>query len=217
MKTSCALFLLLIASSASAQYYRPYHRGYGGYGGGYASTPAQGYAYGMASIARAQGQYNLQTAQAAIAAQQAYSAALDNKLKATQTYFEMRKMNHDYVAAEAAARHPVNTNYITPGIGPKIAPLSVSQLDPVTGQIGWTPALMAPEYASYRQPFDEYFHARAEHRSTANAAAIPHLRDASSGLMAELNKHIDAIHPQDWVDAKRLVEGLLNEATKPAS
>ena len=65
---------------------------YAVFGGGHASTAAEGYANGMSthSIGRL---YNLQTSQAAINAEQARSMNLDNRLKGTQTYFEMRKVN----------------------------------------------------------------------------------------------------------------------------
>src|SRR5437762_406960 len=101
-----AVICVGFVGALSAQYNRPYYNRY--YGGGsihaYSSTAAEGAAYGMAEMTRAQGQYNMMTAQAAVTGQQAYSAALDNKLKATQTYFEMRRINQEATAAERNAR-----------------------------------------------------------------------------------------------------------------
>src|SRR6516164_7989583 len=88
------LALVAIVSSAHAQavvgnYYNPY----GVYGGGHASTAAEGYANGVGNIMQSAGMYNLQTSQAAINVEQARSMNIDNNLKGTQTYFEMRKIN----------------------------------------------------------------------------------------------------------------------------
>src|SRR6266496_1264631 len=89
-----ALNLVALVPSARAQavvgnYYNPY----GVYGGGHASTAAEGYANGVGNVMQSAGMYNLQTSEAAINAEQARSMNIDNNLKGTQTYFEMRKIN----------------------------------------------------------------------------------------------------------------------------
>jgi hypothetical protein len=170
----------------------------------------------MAEVTRAQGQYNLQTAQAAQAAQQAYSQQLDNKLKATQTYFEMRKMNREYTQAEEAARRKA-AGYGSPAIAPKYPTLTSSQLDPVTGEIGWTSALSDPYYSQYRKQFEDFFRARADHSLGNRSAAMEQLQIASNEMMAHLNQNIDSVRPQEWVDAKRLIEALMREARMPSS
>ena len=91
-----ATVLLTSVDFSQAQYYR---RRYGGGGGG---TAASNYMYGMSSVIQSEGAYNLMTAQAAIAAQQAEAQYLQNRLAATQTYFEMRKMNKQYRDEERA-------------------------------------------------------------------------------------------------------------------
>ncbi|MBS0210451.1 MAG: hypothetical protein JSS27_16025 [Planctomycetes bacterium] len=208
--------LCATAQVASAQYYRPYRHGYRGYGGyGYATSPMQGMAYGAAAMTAAQGQANLANAQAAQAQQQAYQMALDNKLKATETYFEMRRVNREAQKAEHDARYPAQM-YGSPSLAPKPVQLSATQLDPVTGSIAWTPLLMSPEYASYREPIDGFFRKRAEHLSTGGPSAISDLRRASSAMMDQLNKNINNIKPQDWVDAKRLLDALMQTANMPA-
>ncbi len=48
---------------------------------------------GMSEAIRAEGQYNLLTSEAAINAQQAASMDIDNQVKWTNAYFEMRRIN----------------------------------------------------------------------------------------------------------------------------
>src|SRR5579863_7660815 len=61
------------AAAGGGRWYEPYgYGGYGGYGyGGFASTPAQGYMQGMASVIRAEGQAAQYQSQAAINYEQA--------------------------------------------------------------------------------------------------------------------------------------------------
>ena len=84
--------------AVSAAYGTPF------YGGSHASTAAEGYANGMAAMVQSAGSYNLNTSQAAMNLESARSQALDNDLKGTQTYFEMRNINTTQRKAEEGAR-----------------------------------------------------------------------------------------------------------------
>ncbi|MFM7108381.1 MAG: hypothetical protein ACKOZU_07250, partial [Planctomycetaceae bacterium] len=82
---------------------------WGGYGfnrGGYASTAGQGAAYGMAEMMRAQGTENLLNSQAAKNWEEAKTLEIQNRMRWTETYFEMRKTNREARAAEDGP--PVN-------------------------------------------------------------------------------------------------------------
>lgn len=164
------------ASSASAQYApyagfrytRPYGYGgyspysYYGYGGG---TVAGSYATGMGNLIRAQGAYNEQTAQAAVTAQGAYSMALDNRLKAAQTYDELQAMNRQQAAEKKQRDSEIWAKNVPP---PKRPRLSASQLDPVTGEINWDPLLLDPKFADYRNKLQLLFTQRAKDPSSVS-------------------------------------------------
>ena len=96
---------LLMASAASAQFY-----GLGGWVGGWGgswgpgSTPMGSYMAGMGEAIRAEGQYNLMSSQAAINLQEAQSQNIDNQLKWTNTYFEMRRVNEAYANSSRGPR-----------------------------------------------------------------------------------------------------------------
>src|SRR5262245_26341410 len=87
--TACVLFLL--PAVASAQYW----------GGDYhSSTLEEGMQRGHADVVRSYGMANLLNSQAAQNYEQARKDYLDNRLKATQTYFEMRRYHDEAVKAQ---------------------------------------------------------------------------------------------------------------------
>ena len=141
--------------------YGQYYRGGGG-GMGRATTPAQAYAYGVSSIVRSQGQYNLATAQAAIAAEQANQLAIQNRVNATKAYFEMRQINKDY---QNSQRGQVSQQSMAAYYEhQKPRKLSPSQLDPVTGQIRWPVLLKDEAYQPYREQMQSIFTLWAHHQ-----------------------------------------------------
>jgi hypothetical protein len=80
---------------------------FGGFGfnrGGYASTAAQGADYGMSEMMRAQGYQNLQNSEAAKNWEDAKTLEIQNRLRWTETYFDMRKENREKRAEENGPR-----------------------------------------------------------------------------------------------------------------
>ena len=84
--------IAMVASPAEAQHYH------------HAGTVESARLHGWADIFRAAGDYNLRTAKAASEWESARSANLRNRLDSTETYFEQRRMNKQYRAAERSPR-----------------------------------------------------------------------------------------------------------------
>ncbi len=190
-----ALVIAGLSGPVAAQYRyygrRPYVAyGYGGYGYGYGATTAAGsYAMGMGEALRGAGAYNVMTAEAAKLAQEAKQAEIKTRQQATESFFELRRMNREYTAAEAAARKPVAP---TGSTKERLAELSqrrrltVAQLDPVTGQIAWPEILMNPALTPLRTLVDEQFALHAAGRPISHAniqASITKLRQALDELV----------------------------------
>jgi hypothetical protein len=198
-----AVAILLSAADFGQAQYR---RRYGGGGG----TAASAYMNGMSSVIQAEGAYNLMSAQAAIAAQQAESQYLQNRLAATQTYFEMRKMNKQYRDEERAK--PMSSEALThyyEQMKPKR--MAATQVDPVTGQISWPVPLQDEAYASYREQLDSFYKLRAEHKDFN----YNDVRLAAEGMQTEFKKHLDEFAPQDFEKSNRFLEELAVEAHYP--
>jgi hypothetical protein len=193
--------------TAFGQYY-----GRGG-GGGYgrASTPAQAYAYGVGAIVRSQGQYNLATAQAAVAAEQANQLAIQNRVDATKAYFELKQINKDYHDSQRGhASQQSMAQYYEQQKPKKLPP---SQLDPVTGQIRWPVLLRAEDYQPYREQMEAMFKLWAHHQDLNRSEVLK----TSEAMQAELKKHIGELPPQDFEDAHKFIETLAYEAHYPAA
>src|SRR5262245_8055122 len=122
-----ALVVCVLPAAASAQYW----------GEGYhSSTLEEGIQRGHADVVRSYGMANLLNSQAAQNFEQARKDYLDNRLKATQTYFEMRRYHDEAVKAQRST--PLSYDqYVR--LAREDAPMALTptQLDPLTGSVGW--------------------------------------------------------------------------------
>lgn len=198
--------------SATAQY------GYFPYAGGYyrASTPAESYARGYADVVRSAGLYNLATSRAMINAEEARRKNFENRKLWTETYFEMRRMNREYTAAERAQR-PRATPEDLVRFAQERAPdrLNSVQLNPVTGELEWPGLLQSDQYARQRAVLDELFVKR--HASTRlSPEEYQQVQQEAGAMMEMLRENIRSAPPEEYVKARRFIESLAYEARFPA-
>src|SRR5947209_12006414 len=91
-KATLTIAIVLTASTLKAQYW------VNGYGSG-PSTAAQSYAAGYADVVRAAGEAEVNDSIAAGNYADARSKEIDNRLKGTQTYFQMKDINKKWQEA----------------------------------------------------------------------------------------------------------------------
>lgn len=188
------------------------------YGGGTsASTVSQANSMGMADLVQAAGQASLNTSAAAINLEQARSMNLDNQMKSTTTYFEMRKANTAYRKAEDA-RFPGLSTEDSWRVAQMNTPkrLRSTELDPVTGKIYWPMQFENPTFQSYRQQIDQLFVQRETVHGSIGYENYTAIQQATNALMAELNKNIGKYSPGDFLRMKSFIESLAFESTLPA-
>ena len=176
-----------------------------------ASTAAEGYARGVGDVISAAGQYNVATSQANINNQTATSMAIDNKMKWTNTYFEMRKVNSQ---ARAAERGPTATTEDWIRHSKMAAPkrLNSVALDPIDGRVRWPPVLTLDEFAPYRKPIEQFYAHRAASGVTAGYQDFLQLEHTTSAMLDELKKHVREIPDTDYSIARNFIESLGYEA-----
>jgi len=181
--------------------------GWGGYGGG--GTAAGSYLNGMANVVRSAGYYNVMNSVAAQNWEQAYSYDLDNRLKATNTYFEMRRVN---AAAKAEARPPAASAEDLARYAAAMAPkrLTSSELDPVTGEVNWPAILTDGRYAKLRENVDQLFSQRQA--TSGGAGDYRATVTAIEALRAALLKNIDNYSPNMYIEARNFLDSLQYEA-----
>jgi hypothetical protein len=178
-----------------------------GYSSGYgSSTYEEGVQRGFADIVRSAGAANLMNSEAAKNYEDARKKYIENRLQATETYFEMRRVNQE---SRAALRpRPLSTEqYVR--LARQQAPerLSVSQLDPLSGTIGWPRVLMSERYKADRELLQTLF----KERSRGVAHNYEEIREACDALLAKLKADASRIDANDFIRAKNFVDSLSYE------
>ena len=199
-----------IAPASRTNYY-----GGGGWGGGYhASTAAEGRLRGMGDLVRSRGEANLSNSAAAINYTQAQSNYIENRAQYTKTYFEMRKANKAYRAAEKGPP-PTMEQLVRFAQAGKPKPLSPSELNTVTGSIRWPMALRADQFAEQRSELESAF-ARRGSAGVIGTDDYATVRNVTNTMLADLKKQIRDLPAQDYSNAQQFLSSLAYEATQPA-
>ncbi len=192
---------------------------WGGYGynrgGGYASTAQQAAAYGYSAMMRAQGQENLMNSAAAKNWEQAKTMEIQNRLRWTETYFEMRKVNKEARAAEAGPR--VTQDQAIRMAQSSLPPrLGSTELDPVTGHIDYPIILTQDIYDEYRRRLDTLFAHRAAAGGSIQYNDLKEIETTVSKFIDTLKEHVREYAGGDYGRARTFLESLVREAKMPA-
>jgi hypothetical protein len=209
-RAALAAMVALHAAAASAQW--------GGFGfnrGGYASTAGQAAAYGMSEMARAQGTENLLNSEAAKNWEEAKTLDIQNKMRWTETYFDMRKVNRDSRAAEAG---PSVTQEQAIRMARMAAParLNSTQLDPVTGHITYPIVLLDTPYTAYRDHLDGLFADRAASGGSIGYEKFQEIQTTVSQFIDALKQNVKKYAAGDYGQARTFLDSLAHEARMPA-
>ena len=190
-----ALVVGVLAPGASAQYF-------GDSGQTFSSTVEEGIQRGHADVVRSYGMANLLNSQAANQIEQARRAYIENRLKATQTYFEMRRYNEE--ARRAMRSTPLSLEqYVRLAREQAPEPLTATQLDPLTGTISGPAPLRAPAYEAFRRRIERLFQDRA-----TGYMVYGEIHQAVLEFQDALKQAVDALPANDYVDAKKFLDSL---------
>ena len=122
----------------------------------WATTPDQGFSYGIARIVQAEARYNLDTSEAAINFSEARRREMENFQKWTETYFMVRRINREARAIERGKR-PTEADFFRYAQIGRPHRLTPSELDPITGYIAWPLLLRGPDLDKARTSLDQVF------------------------------------------------------------
>lgn len=199
LRLASLLFFLVLATRAQGQYYDGYGTGAYSY---HASTAEEGVQRGYADIVRSQGMANLLNSQAAKEWEGARKEYIDNRLRATQTYFEMRRVNAEYQNANRPSPLSMES-YVRLARQQAPDPLSTSQLDALSGAIGWPAALRKPEYDALRQQLDKLFQQRA-----GGFLDYQGIHDTCEKMLTLLKAEVMALPSNEYLAARKFIESL---------
>ncbi len=201
-----AAALLLAAAGISTTYAQPGN--YNGYFPGYysASTAAEGFQNGRSNVIRAQGQFLLDSSQAASQFEDAYSKDIDNRYKTTQAYFDLRRMNREGRAAEAGPR-PTQADLVRWAQAGKPKSLTSSEMNPNNGELLWPKVLTIDAFADGRDVIQGLM---ADGAKYGGLSLDQSMKAASTcdTMLAELKTRISDFKPNMYLEAKNFLESL---------
>lgn len=178
------------------------------WGGGYhASTAAEGAARGMADVVRSAGAANVMNSEAAKNYETARSQNLDNRLKYTKTYFEMKQYNKDYRDATKAPR-PTSEQLFRLAKEATPKTLTPDQLDPVTGQIKWPEVLLASDFNQCRKSLEGLYAERAGASDKINLDQYNEIRQSIKEMQDLLKGKLSDLPPQVFSSTNAFIKQL---------
>jgi hypothetical protein len=190
-------FLLIVLPGAAA-----FAQGFGDSMMPYSSTLEEGVQRGYADVVRSYGMANLLNSQAANQIEQARKANIENRLRATQTYFEMRRYNTEARRAERGS--PLSTEqYVRLARLQAPEPLTATQLDSLTGTISWPAPLRAPAYEEFRRRIERLFQDRA-----TGYVVYGEIQQVIEAFAAQLQEDLMKFPANDYVAAKKFLDSL---------
>jgi hypothetical protein len=211
-------------ATVSPYYQTPYYGGGGWGGGGYGgwgfnngvgSTAFGSYAAGMGQAIRAQGQYNALTAEAAVNLEEAKKREIENRLRWTNAYYEMRKMNQSWTESQRAPKLSTD-EWARLARDAAPARLTASSLDPVSGHVNWPLALQTGPYQDSRAELDLLFAQRAATHGAMGVDAHRQIRATVDAMLAMLKSQIRELDSRSYLDARNFLNSLAYEADFPA-
>jgi hypothetical protein len=123
-----------------------------------ASTAAEGYQRGAASVISAAGEASLNASQARINNQDAYSMAIDNSTKSVNAFWEQKEIYNQHLQQKIDQSDMKRTAYLAKhGLGT----LTPEEFDRTTGTVTWPKVLEQKSYDQYRNALDQLFKQRA--------------------------------------------------------
>ena len=182
-----------------------------------AATAGESWSRGVADVVRSQGQYNLQTSEAAINLTEARSQQLDNDLKQTQVYFEKRNINQQQRFGDYQQRAAINAQkMVRYGQAGRPTRLTSREQDPLTGKITWPIFLQGPEYQQPRSTLNAMMQMRANQEGALGLEGYETIMGATDQMYATLKGKIREMNSQDYINTKNFIDRLVYEVKNPA-
>jgi hypothetical protein len=178
------------------------------------STVGGDIARGQAEFIRAAGEFNLNNSKSALNLQTAKSMEMDNRLRWTETFFEMRRVNRTTRALEAGPR-PTMDQVVQYARTQAPRRLASTQLDPVTGQIVWPALLTDKAFTDNRDFLQGKFKERAQQGGSIDIAQIEEVETAVGDFKDELKEVGLRRSPKRYGAARTFLDSLKLEYELP--
>jgi hypothetical protein len=211
MRVLIPAILLLFGSVlyVHAQGLAPYSAAVGPGSYHHASTVEEGAQRGMADVIRSSGAANLMNSEAAINVEEARSKYIENRLQATNTYFQMKTINKQYRDAQRRPANPQQTIRLNKERLPDR--LTVKKLDPLAGTIKWPIGLTMDEFKADRKNIEVLFAKRAE-QGYLNPTQFLEVKQTTASMESELKRQRAKLGGNFTIEARKFLQSLNYEA-----
>ncbi len=181
--------------------------------GYHASTWQEGVQRGAADVIRSRGEYNRQTAKAAVDAAVARRYELENVGQAIHGYYSLRQAAREYRAEERGPKPTVEAmrRYSQARVPDRLSP---AELDVLTGEISWPLLLRSEELAELRAELDALFDRRAI-AGKITAEEYLRIRELVDAIEAALKAEVSNLPLHQYAASKRFLKSLAYEAQRP--
>jgi hypothetical protein len=190
-----------------------------------ATTVGESWAKGMASMGHAWADMALKGSLAGVNNQEALKRSLENRSLYTSTVWEQREIRDRARSMERQRlkeradqdrqRRQQSGQASQRGQGRTVAPPvrpDARQLSS-TGEIRWPKMLRGDAYAEGREELEQLFSERATAVRTGDGSEnCRAVQVATKDMLDEIQRHFDALSPQEYMAARRFIRSLGNEA-----
>ncbi|MBN2023242.1 MAG: hypothetical protein JW809_10675 [Pirellulales bacterium] len=178
-----------------------------------ATTPAEGFAQGVAAVLRARGEAALDASLAARHRAEAQRIAIENQRLQARVFAEIQQTHRERRAAERAHR-PSGADLMR--LARENAPrrLSPGELHAVTGKITWPVLLREEMYRTPRMIIEAIFARRAVQK-TLSADDLAGVRGAAETMLDGLRQQIRQVAAADFMASKNFLASLVYESRLP--
>ena len=175
----------------------------------------EGLRRGLEDVVRAASQSNSNAPMPLVEYETAKGMSYDNQVKYTNTYFQKRQLNRSYREEERAPRHS-QADYQRWAREEAPDRLSVGQVDDFRGTINWPVVLQQPEYKSKREQVDRLYASHTAAGGGMGTTEYAQIQSSTKELQDQLRGNLDNLTSEQYLYARKFLEGLRYDARFPA-
>lgn len=181
----------------------------------HASTVHEGLFRGTADGIRALGEFNYNTAVAALIAQEARKSALANDLRHVETFWAKRQIWEAQVSTKRKHNVPTETlKAVAEPVAARIAP-ALTPVDPGQAGFVWPAAFEHPAFAASRDKLALLFSQRTPANSGATSDNYRLIHLTVTDLRSTVSDLVRELPPMAYVEARRFLDRAVYEASLP--
>jgi hypothetical protein len=180
----------------------------------HASTLQEGIRRGAADMIRAAGEYNYNTAAAALIFEEARKANFGNRLYYAETYWAKKSLYEQQLATRKTRR--LEATIAKPAVEPVKLRLPLAPIDPGQPGFVWPAAFEHPAFAASRQRVTALFAERTPDNSGPGSQSYLRIVNTTAEMKSLLSDLIREMPPMAYVEARGFLDRLAHEAGQPA-